>query len=320
MRFSSHLFALVMVASVALCQESAPANTSETASIPKPLSPEAPAAAAIKLEPDASGIISQAQFRELLRYAQDREVENEKRLRDYTYIDREEEHRLDGSGNIKKTETRTREVLEVYGEPVERLIAKDDKPLSVEEAKKEEEKIQKVIDKYKNESESGRRKRLEKEEKEREEARKFVLEIADAFTFHLVGSEALDGRDTWVIEGDPRPDYQPKDRSTKIVSKFKGRVWIDKAEAQWVKLDIVAIDSISVGWFLARIHKGMHIEAEQTKINDEVWLPKHVAVRVDARLALLKSYNEDVDETFRDYKKFRTDSKITVMGEEYPRQ
>ena len=282
--------------------------------------PEAPAAAAIKLEPDASGIISQAQFRELLRYAQDREVENEKRLRDYTYIDREEEHRLDGSGNIKKTETRTREVLEVYGEPVERLIAKDDKPLSVEEAKKEEEKIQKVIDKYKNESESGRRKRLEKEEKEREEARKFVLEIADAFTFHLVGSETLDGRDTWVIEGDPRPDYQPKDRSTKIVSKFKGRVWIDKAEAQWVKLDIVAIDSISVGWFLARIHKGMHIEAEQTKINDEVWLPKHVAVRVDARLALLKSYNEDVDETFRDYKKFRTDSKITVMGEEYSRQ
>ncbi len=261
-------------------------------------------------------MISQAQFHELLRYAQDREVENEKRLRDYTYIEREEEHKLDGKGQVKKIEIRTSEVLEVYGEQVERLIAKDDKPLSDKEAKKEEEKIQKVIDKRKNESESDRRKRLEREEKEREEDRKFVLEIADAFTFRLVGSEVLDGRDTWAIEAEPRAGYQPRERATRLLSKFKGRVWIDKAEGQWVKLDITAIDTVSLGWFLARIHKGTHIVAEQTKINDEVWLPKHVAVQIDVRLALVKNFNVDVDQTFRDYKKFRTDSKITVMGEE----
>jgi len=281
----------------------------------QPVPAVGPAAPPIKLEPDASGIIPQEQFRELLRYAQDREVENEKRLRDYTYVEREEERKLDSNGHVKKVETRTREVLEVYSEPVERLIAKDDKPLSADEVKKQDAKIQKIIDKRKNESESDRRKRLEKEEKERQEARKFVLEIADAFNFRLVGSEMLDGRDTWVIEGVPRPEYQPKERGTKIVSKFKGRVWIDKTEGQWMKLDITAIDTISLGWFLVRVHKGAHIEAEQTKINDEVWLPKHLGVQVDARLALLKSVNEDIDETFRDYKKFRAETKVTVVGE-----
>jgi hypothetical protein len=306
MRFCSLLLVLVFGAAFGFCQQSSLSDSSQMPAIFRP---------PITLEPDASGVIPQAQFRELLRCAQDREVENEKRLRDYTYIEREEEHRLDGSGNVRKTETRTREVLEVYGERVERLIAKDDRPLPAGEAKKEEGKIQKVIDKYNNESESSRRKRLDKEEKERQDERKFVLEIADAFTFRLVGSEVIDGRDTWVIEGEPRTGYAPKERSTKIVSKFNGRVWIDKAELQWVKLDITAIDSISVGWFLARIHKGMHIVAEQTKINEEVWLPKHVAVRVDSRLALVKSYNEDVDETFRNYKKFRTESKITAIGE-----
>jgi hypothetical protein len=306
MHFCYVLLVLIFCVSFVSSQQPRASDRSQTPTIPQP---------PIKLQPDPSGAVPQAQFRELLRYAQDREVENEKRLRDYTYVEREEEHKLDGSGTVKKTETRTRDVLQVYGEEVERLIAKDDKPLSDAESKKEEEKIQKVIDKYKNESESSRRKRLEKEEKERQEERKFVLEIADAFTFRLVGSETLDGRNTWVIEGEPRAGYEPKQRSTKILSKFKGRVWIDKTEGQWVRLDITAIDSISVGWFLARIHKGMHIEAEQIKINDEVWLPKHVAVRVDARLALLKSYNEDVDETFRDYKKFRTESKITAVGE-----
>jgi hypothetical protein len=306
MRFFYLLLVLIFGVSACVSQQPPASDLSQTTPVPQP---------PITLQPDPSGAVPQAQFRELLRYAQDREVENEKRLRDYTYVEREEEHKLDGSGNVKKTETRTREVLQFYGEEVERLIAKDDKPLSDAESKKEEEKIQKVINRYKNESESSRRKRLEKEEKERQEERKFVLEIADAFNFRLVGSETLDGRETWVIEGEPRAGYEPKERSTKILSKFKGRVWIDKTEGQWVRLDITAIDSISVGWFLARIHKGMHIEAEQTKINDEVWLPKHVAVRVDARLALLKSYNEDVDETFRDYKKFRTESKITAVGE-----
>ena len=316
MRFSSHLLALLVIASVASCQEPARPDTSETLTIPKSPSPETSTGALLKLEPDASGVISQAQFRELLRYAQDREVENEKHLRDYTYTEREEEHRLDGNGQVKKTEIRTSEVLEVYGEQVERLIAKDDKPLSDKEAKKEEEKIQKVIDKRKNESESDRRKRLEKEEKERQEDRKFVLEVADAFTFRLVGSELLDGRDTWEIEAEPRPGYQARERATKLLSKFKGRVWIDKDEGQWVRLDITAIDTVSLGWFLARIHKGTHIVAEQTKINDEVWLPKHVAVQIDVRLALVKNFNVDLDQTYRDYKKFRTDSKITVVGEE----
>jgi len=270
----------------------------------------------IKLSPDASGTVPQEQIRELFRYAQEKEFENEKRLRDYTYIERDEEHKLDGSGRVKKVESRTLEVLEIYGEPVERLIARDDKPLPPEEARKEDEKIQKLIDKGKNESEKERRKRLEKEEKEHEEDRKFVLEIADAFNFHLVGSEVLDGRDTWVIDAEPRPGYQAKERSTRLLGKFKGRVWIDKAEGQWLRFDITAIDTVSIGWFLARIHKGAHIVAEQTKVNDEVWLPKHVAVEVDIRLALLKNINADVDQTFRDYKKFRTDSKITVVGVE----
>jgi hypothetical protein len=312
MRLCSLLFVLSLASLFGLSQQSPLSDPSTTPAISQPPIKLQP----IKLEPDAAGVVSQAQFRELLRYAQDREVENEKRLRDYTYVDREEEHRLDGNGRVKKVESRTSEVLEVYGEQVERLIAKDDKPLSDKEAKKEEEKIQKVIDKRMNESESDRRKRLEKEEKEREEDRKFVLEIADAFNFRLVGSEVLDGRDTWAIEAEPRAGYQPKERATKLLSKFKGRVWIDKAEGQWVRLDITAIDTVSIGWFLARIHKGAHIVAEQTKINDEVWLPKHVAVQIDIRLALVKNFNEDVDETFRDYKKFRTDSKITVVGEE----
>ena len=268
--------------------------------------------------PSPAPSLSEDQIRELIRQTAEKDMENDKRQRDYTYIQRDEESKLDGKGQVKSTEIKTSEIMELYGEQVERLIAKDDKPLSDKDAKKEEEKIQKLIDKRKNESPEDRKKREEKEEKEREQSRQFVREVADAYNFKLAGIESLAGRDTYVIDGEPRPGYQAHLKEAKILPKFRFRAWIDKDESQWKKLDIQCIDTVSFGLFLARIHKGSRILIEQTRVNDEVWLPQHVAVKVDVRVALLKDFNIEDDLTFRDYKKFRTDTKIVPIGEVQP--
>jgi hypothetical protein len=298
--------ALVVLAIGAPAQDPNPSTLSPPAAQPNP---------PIELKPDASGTVPPEQIRALLLRAEQNDLENTKRLRDYTYVERVERRKLDGQGRVKKTESTTLDVLDIYGEQLFKRIAKDDKPLNGAEARKEDEKIQKIIDKHKNESEGERRKRLEKEEKGREEDRKFVLEIADAFNFRLMGSEVVDGFDSWALDAVPRAGYEPRQRGSKMLTKFKGRVWINKSDAQMAKLDMTAIDTLSFGWLLARIHPGTHVILEQTKINDEVWLPKHLAVHVDARVALFKSLDEDVDVTYRDYKKFRTETKVTVVGE-----
>jgi len=263
----------------------------------------------------ADGKLSQEQMRQLFRVVADKDIENEKRQRDYTYIDREVQHNLDGKGRTKSTEVKTYEILEIYGAQVQRLIEKDDKPLDAKDAAKEEEKIQKIIDKRKNESDEDRKKREEKEVKDREEGRKYVREVADAYDFKLVGSEELGGREAWVIDGEPRPGFEPHMKGAKLLSKFHGRVWIDKGDLQLAKMDIEAIDTVSIGWVLARVHKGTRVMLEQTRVNDEVWLPRHVAFKLDARVALVKGYNLDGDQEYRDYKKFRTSARIVGMGE-----
>jgi hypothetical protein len=255
------------------------------------------------------------QIRDLIRRAADRDLENDKRQRDYTYVEREQENKLDGKGQVASSESKTHDVMELYGEQVERLIAKDDKPLSSKDAAKEEERIQKLIDERKNESEDDHRKRLEKEEKDREQAREFVKEITDAYNFRFAGMERLEGREVYVIDADPRPGYEPRRREAKLLPKFRFRVWIDKADEEWVKLDAECIDTVSVGWFIARVHKGSRVLIEQTRVNDEVWLPKSVALKLDARI-LLKGFNLDEDVSYRDYKKFRTDTKIVPAVED----
>jgi hypothetical protein len=267
------------------------------------------------LKPDASGKLSQQQMQQLLRVVADKDMENEKRLRDYTYIERDEERKLDGSGQVKSTEVKTYDVMELYGEQVQRLIEKDDKALNKKDAAKEEVKIQKVIDKRKNESEEGRRKREQKEEKDREQDRKFVLEVADAYNFTLVGTESLRGREVWVIEGEPRPGFEPHMKESKFLSKFRGRVWIDKDDLQLAKMDVECLDNFSWGLFLARFHKGSRFMLEQTRVNDEVWLPLQVTAKIDVRLGLIKNFDVDLDQTYRDYKKFRATAKIVGVGD-----
>src|SRR5580698_451330 len=299
------LLLLVTLASFGQEQLSAPASQDKPPAAPSPGKTSVP-----DLTTGADGKLSQEQMRELFRVVADKDLENDKRQRDYTYIDREVQHNLDGKGQTKSTEVKTYEVLDIYGEQVRRLIEKDDKPLDAKDAGKEEEKIQKIIDKRKNESDEDRKKREEKEAKEREDNRKFVREVADAYDFKLVGTEEIDGREAWVIDGEPRPEFEPQMKESKFLSKFHGRVWIDKGDLQLAKMDIEAIDTVSLGWVLARVHKGTRVMLEQTRVNDEVWLPLHVTFKVDARVALLKGYNIDGEQEYRDYKKFRTSSKI----------
>lgn len=259
--------------------------------------------------------LTENQIRELIRKSADNDVENTKRQRDYTYIQRNEQRRLDRSGRVKSTESKTFEVMVLSGEPERKLIAKDDKPISEQEARKEEERIQKLVAKYGRESEGDRRKRLAKGARETEEGRQFVREIADAFRFRLIGLETIDGRATYVISADPLPGYKPKLKDAKILPKVRFKVWIDKAETQWVKMDVECIDTISWGLFLARLHKGSTMQIEQTKINDEVWLPKHFGLKMDARVVLFKSLDMDIDVSFRDYRKFVAETTIRPLGE-----
>jgi hypothetical protein len=277
--------------------------------------PSASPASIPDLTPGPDGKLSQQQMQQLLRVVAEKDMENDKRQRDYTYIEREVQKSFDGKGNLKSAEIKTYEILDIAGEQVERLIQKDDKPLDAKETAKQDEKVQKVIDKRKNETDEQKKKREEKEEKEREDGRKFVKEIADAYNFKLVGTEAIGGREAWVIEGEPRPGFEPHMKESKFLYKIHGRVWIDKSDLQLSKLDVEMLDTISFGLFLARIHKGTRVILEQTRVNDEVWLPKQLNFKLDARVALLKGYNIGDEQTFRDYKKFRTSTKIVGMGE-----
>jgi len=247
-----------------------------------------------------------------MRRAVQKDIFNWEEAKNYTYLERSQEDTLDGNGQVKSSKSETNEILVLYGEPFERLVAKDDKPLSEKEKKKQDEEFEKETRKRANETPEERQKRLQKYEKEREDGRAFVREILDAYTFTLAGAEVLNGRTTWVIDGTPHPGFEGKRRESKMLPKIKPRFWIDQQDYSWTKLRAEITDTVSFGWVVVRLHKGSQFEVQQVRVNDEVWLPQRIDVKLDARIALLKGINANVHVTYKDYRKFRTDTKISA--------
>ncbi len=243
---------------------------------------------------------------EIIRHSVANDRRNEALVRNYTYLQRNETHVPNKPGTSD-----TYELMILYGDHVFRHIAHNEQPLSPKEQRKEEERIQKIVRKRQGESEKERQERLAKAEKSREEGRAFVLEIPNAFDLRLVGEDFVDGRAAYVIEATPRPGYKPAQPHAGILRNFKGRLWIEKSSYTWLKVDAEAVKTVSIGWLLARVHPGSHLQFEQTWVNDEVWLPHHVHLKLDGRVLLVKGFNMEMDITFRDYRKFRVDTKVT---------
>ena len=218
---------------------------------------------------------------------------------------------FDRHGKLKKDTKETYEVLILSGRDYERLIARDDMPLKPGEAQKEAAKLDKEVERRKHESESDKAKIA----KERQEQRKFLDEVPEEFTFKLLGVEDVSGKPAWVISAEPKPGYQPKAREAKLIAKMRGKIWIEQGEYQWVRVVAEATGTLSYGFGMLRIDPGATVTFEQTRVNDEVWLPAKASIRVNGRAALLVPIHDEVDMQFRDYRKFQAESQMVVGGE-----
>lgn len=248
--------------------------------------------------------------REIIRKSVELDQGNWLRMKDYTWIAKETVRNLDSKGKVKSEDTDQWETVILYGEPHRRMLERNNKMLTDEEKRKEQEKLDKAVAKLENETEAQRAHRLAEVDKQREKDREFLREVPDLYDFKIEGDQKIDGVDTWVISATPKPGYQPKHSDAKPLLKIRGKIWIDKAEFQWVRIEAETTGTISYGLFLARLNPGAKLLFEQTRVNDEVWLPKYEHVSGSGRLGLVKKLTQEQDLTWSNYRKFQVESKI----------
>jgi hypothetical protein len=238
---------------------------------------------------------------------------NQKQLeisrKNYVFHRRDEEQDADESGKIKKTTVTDYEVFFVGPWQIERLLAKNGKPLTDSEKKKEDENVAK--------QEKKARERIQREESGEEPEK-------DAFTpakflaadrFYNLRRDTLNGHEVYAFDFEPRPDFKPHNLTEKVLQSLGGTLWIDEQAKQPVRLEAHLLDGMKLmGGVVGSVKKGANIVFEEQKINNEVWMPSYGEVHLDYRLFFHRNV-QNIVLRYSDYRKFKVDSKITGFEE-----
>jgi hypothetical protein len=214
----------------------------------------------------------------------------------YSYIER------DVTSKRQETSTsKTYRVLMIDGSPYNLVTALNDQPLSQDEQRDEDRKLQRATEKRHNESQRERARRIEKYRKENERNHQMLQEMVNAFQFKLAGSAQVDGHNCWVLNAEPRPDYEPKDHEGRVLKGMKGTLWIDQSSYQWVKVRAEVVKPVTFYGFLAKVGPGTQFSLEQEPVTGDIWMPKTFNVRVKASALGVFNESSDENDTYRDY-------------------
>jgi hypothetical protein len=235
----------------------------------------------------------------MLREVEAHQKQLDKMRENYTFRAVQTTRELDSSGNTKKIETEEHEVFFVNGHRVEKLVRKDGKDLTSDQARKEQDRVNKEVVKI---SQPGYRDNTEKDDIT-------VARLLQIVSFSRPRRVSLKGRDTIAFDfaGDQHAKTHGRDEDA--LKKVSGTVWIDEADREVSRMNATLDENYHVGFgLLASVAKGSNVVFDQGLIRNEAWLPTAITLHLQARAFLVAGIRADVDIRFDEYKKFQTDA------------
>jgi hypothetical protein len=203
------------------------------------------------------------------------------------------------SNGSKKAHTDQYQAFYVGNTQVLQRISRDGKPLSPEDAKKEQERVDKLVAKLKS--------------TELKPA-KDDLRISSALKVAIFTNprrEVLNGRPTLVFDYKGDPHAHAESLGDEIMRQLAGTLWVDEHDAI-VRLNGTLQENFHVGGgLLVNIRKGSWFDFTQSLVNSEIWFPTEFSAHVDGRFLLFKGFNGGTRSTFSDYRKFKTS--VTIL-------
>ncbi len=247
--------------------------------------------------------------------------QDEAALEDYIYRRTETEEHSDGHGGVKKREVRVYDVFWLQGVPVRKMLSKDGRPMTTEELKKEDERIDKEVAKVKERRE--KKDAQGKQTSPRGEEEVTVSRFLELGVFSNERRVTVNGRETIAVDYAGDPTAKTRNRMEDVIRDLAGTVWVDEEDKTIVKLDGRFLNAFKIGGgLLVNIRKDTSFRLEQKKVNGEVWLPERIEGHGAARAMLFFNFDGSVwveDSEFRKFKGSATMQPGVGGGEDPPK-
>lgn len=254
----------------------------------------------------------------LLREVARNQDEVEKRVSEYSFLQKETDREINGQGEVKKETVKVFEVFPIANRgPVLKLISENGVPLSGDRAAKEEKRVQEEFlkaerDKEKDEQKEQRRRaeRLRKQEAKGEDDDDDVMisQFLKVCEFVSPRRELFRDRSAVVFDFRPRPGFRASNRQESLISKLVGVIWVDPADKQVIRLEARLAEGFKMaGGLLLSLRPGAAMVMEQTRMNEGIWLPRLAQINLSIKVLLFGGGDLNKTLEWSDYKHFKGD-------------
>lgn len=199
---------------------------------------------------------------------------------------------LDSDGQVKSQHKKTYEVTQIGGRPFQHVVKINDKSLSEQERKTQDQK------------EKAARERFEGAKAGADDRRNISpwmgKDLLDRFVYEVLRVEKLNGRPAWVIAFKPKSaDLPVKQNADRVLNKLSGLVWVDQEEYELAKLDVALSEKVTLwGGLLGNLEQ-LTLTIFRSRVEAGGWVTKTSAFTAIGRKLLsrihVRTYEEASD-------------------------
>jgi hypothetical protein len=229
--------------------------------------------------------------------------------KDFTYLERRQDVKVSKLGKVTIGPRRTFQVLPdpTPGQTYKRLIAVNGVPLSADELARRDAEHQRDLaearERIRRESPSERAERVQKAAAELRQRDQILDDAFRVFDARIEGRQIVDGQPVLVTHMTPRRDADVSTREGRWMKQFEGQLWVAEADYQIVRVDMRAVNDVTIGWgVVGRIQKGSRVVYQRRHV-ENVWLPEATTYEARGRTLVFRPFEFNVTTTYSDYKR-----------------
>ena len=201
--------------------------------------------------------------------------------------------------NDWKDHSNVREIIRTPQGGLMRTLMVNGRPLSADERKKDDEKLQK----YANDPEA-RRKRHEASKAEDKRSEQLLTSLPDAFLYTYVGTDRGPNGDELVhLKFKANPSFNPPNHETAVYQGMEGDMTIDARAKRIALIDGTLFKDVDFGWgILGRLYKGGKFRIVQRDVGGGHWEEVEETLHFNGKVLLVKSLTIWSTETMTDFR------------------
>lgn len=193
--------------------------------------------------------------------------------------------------------TVVKQIIETPQGMIGRLLLINDQPLTPEQRRQDDERINRLLD-----PEKMREKRAE-QTKDAQRVKNMIAALGDAFNYQYDGTEPGPNGKTYTrLRFTPNPNFDPPSRETAVLQGMSGVMLVDAASRRIARIDGTLFRDVTFGWgLLARLQSGGKLTVVQQEILPGHWEITDLKLDLVGKALLLKSVKIQQTQKYTDF-------------------